>query len=95
LKVRSRLELPTTVTLEKAIAAIFLWTCAPLKQANNPVAVEIAANHVATSLLSLIEWWLENKMAPPPAQMGKIYKGLIIDSTVEAVISLSLGMAGA
>jgi hypothetical protein len=47
------------------------------------------SNHIATSLLALIEWWLENNMAPLPGEMGKIYKSLIIDSTVGAVSSLS------
>jgi hypothetical protein len=47
-----------------------------------------ASNHMATSLLALIEWWLENKMSPPPARMGKIYKGLIIDATMSAVTSV-------
>jgi len=39
--------------------------------------------------LSLIEWWLENNMKPSPIEMGKVYKSLIIDSTVGAVSSLS------
>jgi hypothetical protein len=43
---------------------------------------------MATSLLALIEWWLENKMSPPPSQMGKIYKALIIDATISAVASV-------
>jgi hypothetical protein len=46
--------------------------------------------YIATSLLSLIEWWLDNNMKPAPAQMGKVYKSLIIDSTVGAVSSLSV-----
>jgi hypothetical protein len=45
--------------------------------------------YVATSLLSLIGWWLDNNMKPAPAQMGKVYKSLIIDSTVGAMSSLS------
>jgi AcrR family transcriptional regulator len=49
----------------------------------------IFQNHIATSLLALIEWWLDNNMKPAPAQMGKVYKSLIIDSTVGAVSSLS------
>jgi hypothetical protein len=43
---------------------------------------------MATSLLALIEWWLQNKMSPPPAQMGKIYKALILDGTKSAVTSV-------
>ena len=71
------------------IAAIFQKSCLPLARSENKLTVAIASNHIATSLLSLIEWWLDNKMKPPPAQMGKVYKKLIIDSTVGAVRSLS------
>src|SRR5258706_13882823 len=67
------------------IAAIFQKSCVPLERLDNQVAINIASNHIATSLFSLIEWWLDNKMTPPPAQMGKVYKSLIIDSTVGAV----------
>ena len=47
----------------------------------------LASNHMATALLALIEWWLENKLSPPPLQMGKIYKALIIDGTRSAAAS--------
>ncbi len=72
------------------IAVIFQKSCAPLAGANSQVTVNIMSNHIAASLFSLIEWWLENNMVPPPAEMGKIYKSLIIDSTMGAVGSLSL-----
>ena len=71
------------------IAAIFQKSCLPLARAGSSVATAIMSNHIATSLLALIEWWLDNKMTPPPPQMGKVYKSLIIDSTVGAVRSLS------
>jgi len=71
------------------IAAIFQKSCLPLARSNNAVTVSITSNHIATSLLALIEWWLDNRMTPAPAQMGKVYKSLIIDSTVGAVRSLS------
>lgn len=73
----------------RTIAAIFQKSCLPLVRSGSPVATAIMSNHIATSLLSLIEWWLDNKMTPPPPQMGKVYKSLIIDSTVGAVRSLS------
>jgi AcrR family transcriptional regulator len=73
----------------KKIALIFQKSCMPLVRANNPMTVAILSNHLATSLLSLIEWWLDNKMTPPPTQMGKVYKSLIIDSTIGSVSSLS------
>jgi hypothetical protein len=72
------------------IAAIFQKSCAPLARLGNRVTISIASNHIATSLLSLIEWWLENDKNPPPTEMGKVYKSLIIDSTVGAVRSLSI-----
>jgi hypothetical protein len=61
----------------------------PLERLGNQVTINMASNHIATSLLSLIEWWLENNMKPSPIEMGKVYKSLIIDSTVGAVSSLS------
>ena len=71
------------------IAAVFQKSCVPLERLGNQVTINMASNHIATSLLSLIEWWLENNMTPLPAEMGKVYKSLIIDSTVGAVRSLS------
>ncbi len=71
------------------IAIIFQQSCAPLARSNSQVTIDILSNHIATSLLSLIEWWLENNMKPAPAEMGKVYKSLIIDSTVGAVNPLS------
>ncbi|MBI3167393.1 MAG: TetR/AcrR family transcriptional regulator [Chloroflexi bacterium] len=75
------------------IAFIFQKACAPLSRLDNQVTINLTSNHIATSLLSLIEWWLDNGMNPPPAKMGRVYKSLIIDSTVGAVRSLS-AMAG-
>ena len=71
------------------ISAIFQKSCVPLERLGNQVTINIASNHIATSLLSLIEWWLENNMKPSPIEMGKVYKSLIIDTTVGAVSSLS------
>jgi AcrR family transcriptional regulator len=71
------------------IAAIFQTSCLPLARSGNPMATAILSNHIATSLLALIEWWLDNRLSPAPAQMGKVYKSLIIDATVGAVRSLS------
>jgi AcrR family transcriptional regulator len=70
------------------ISTIFQNSCTPLRQPDCQIPADIAGNHIATSLLSLIEWWIENKMSPSPAQMGKIYKALIIDATVGAVTAL-------
>lgn len=71
------------------IAAIFQKSCLPLARAGNPTTTALLSNHIATSLLALIEWWLDNHMKPESAQMGKVYKSLIIDSTVGALSSLS------
>jgi len=71
------------------IAAIFQKSCLPLARSGNQTTTAILSNHIATSLLALIEWWLDNNMKSAPAQMGKVYKSLIIDSTVGAVSFLS------
>ena len=72
------------------IAVIFQKSCIPLARSGNLVTIAITSNHIATSLLALVEWWLDNHMRPTPTQMGKVYKSLIIDSTVGAVGSLSV-----
>ena len=69
------------------IAKIFQNSCSFLHRPNSVIPANIASNHMATSLLALIEWWLENKLNPPPPQMGKIYEALIIDGTRSAVSS--------
>jgi AcrR family transcriptional regulator len=71
----------------KNISTMYQDSCTPLRQPYSLIPIRIAGNHIATSLLALIEWWLENKMSPPPAQMGIIYKALIIDATISAVAS--------
>ena len=69
------------------IATIFQNSCGFLQRPNSVIPANMASNHMATSLLALIEWWLENKLNPPPPQMGKIYEALIIDGTRSAVSS--------
>lgn len=73
----------------RTIAAIFQKSCLPLARSGNPTVTAMLSNHIATSLLALIEWWLDNKMNPTPAEMGKVYKSLIIDSTVGVVSTIS------
>jgi hypothetical protein len=71
------------------IALVFQKSCIPLTKLGNPVTINMASNHIATSLLALIEWWLENGMSPSATEMGRVYKSLIIDSTVGAMNSLA------
>jgi AcrR family transcriptional regulator len=71
------------------IAVTFQKSCLPLAQSGNATTTAMLSNHIATSLLALIEWWLDNKMRPSPVEMGKVYKSLIIDSTVGTVKALS------
>lgn len=39
---------------------------------------DIKANHVATSLLALVKWWLDHNTPYPPERMGEIYATLIV-----------------
>ncbi|QBD77588.1 TetR/AcrR family transcriptional regulator [Ktedonosporobacter rubrisoli] len=47
----------------------------------SPVPIEIAAYHIVTSSIALIQWWLEHDMPYPPEQMGTIYSELIARPT--------------
>ena len=48
------------------------------------IPLDIAANHVAASLLSLLEWWLQHDMPYPPERMAAIYAQLIIAPSLPA-----------
>ena len=41
------------------------------------VPLEVAAHHIVTSSISLIQWWLDRQMPYPPERMGGIYHELI------------------
>lgn len=49
--------------------------------AESQVPPEIAANHLITATMSLIQWWIEHEMPYPPEQMGTIYQALIARPT--------------
>jgi AcrR family transcriptional regulator len=51
------------------------------------VPLEIAAYHLVTSTLALIQWWLEHNMPYPPEQMGSIYHELIVRPTSAVAFS--------
>jgi AcrR family transcriptional regulator len=61
---------------------------APL--ADSHVPPEIAANHLVTSTISLIQWWVEHEMPYPPEQMGVIYQELIARPTFAAAFDRGL-----
>ena len=73
----------------RTIATTYQKSCAPLERVGDRTTVNLATHHIATALLSLIEWWLEHDRRPAPTEMGRVYKSLIIDSTLRAVGALS------
>lgn len=46
--------------------------------ADSIIPDEIKANHIATSVLALVKWWLDHDMPYSAARMGEIYAALII-----------------
>jgi AcrR family transcriptional regulator len=47
--------------------------------------VEIAAQHMVSSLIGLIDWWLTNDLSYPIERMAAIYERLIIQATWQAL----------
>jgi AcrR family transcriptional regulator len=47
----------------------------------SPVPPEIAANHLVTASIGLIQWWLDQGMPYSPERMGAIYDALIVAPT--------------
>ena len=76
--------------VQNQLAANTLQTCKQLDQPNGLIPAHIAAQHIAGSLLLLIESWLDQNMPYPPQQMAKIYKRLIANATLNAVQEVSL-----
>jgi AcrR family transcriptional regulator len=73
--------------IQETIATNVLRTCKPLRSARRGIIPpQAAANHIAGSMLLLIEWWLDQSMPYPPHQMAKIYQQLITGATVNAVL---------
>ena len=67
----------------RVIAAVFLESCSPLHH-RRPIPAELAANHMAASLLALIDWWLDQPQPASPEEMAAIYAQLIVSATLQA-----------
>ena len=53
--------------------------------ADRQVMVDLAVNHLMTSLVLLIRWWLDHGMPYSPEKMGEIVAELIIRPVIKAV----------
>jgi AcrR family transcriptional regulator len=74
--------------IRETIAANVLKTCKPLHSAaGGVIPPKAAANHIAGSLLLLIEWWLDHDMPQLPHHMARVYEELVTGATVNAVLS--------
>jgi AcrR family transcriptional regulator len=72
--------------LKERMAVNTLKNCKELFASQNTlIPPQVAAQHIAGSLLMLIEWWLEQEMPYPPHQMAKIYERMISKATLNAV----------
>jgi AcrR family transcriptional regulator len=49
------------------------------------VPMEITANHLMTSLVMMIRWWLDNDQPYPPEQMGHYVTKLIIQPVINTL----------
>lgn len=76
--------------VQAEIANVFLQTCPLLHRPGCIIPDVMAANHVAASLLALIEFWLVQEMTYPVEQMGKIYGQMINGATITAVQTADL-----
>src|SRR5574341_241748 len=90
---RILLTSPGTINVRRRItefmAAHLLETCPPLHEGPGLIPAEVAAHHIAASLLSLIEWWLARELPYPPERMGEIYDALIAQATLNAVAAVA------
>lgn len=72
--------------IQQAIADDMLRTCSELHAPGNAnIPGDVAANHIAGSLLLLIDWWLKKDMPHSPAQMARIYEQLVKQVTLQVM----------
>lgn len=82
--------------IQETIATNMLKTCKPLQVAQGSlIPPKVAANHIAGSMLLLIEWWLDHDMPHPPHQMAKIYERLITGATITVMLNTSTNLEAA
>jgi len=78
--------------VNETIANNILRNCKPLRATRRGIIPpEIAAYHIAGSLLLLIEWWLNHDMPYQPHHMAKIYEQLVTGATLNAVLNDTKG----
>jgi len=73
--------------VKTTIARTIIEKCNVLYEDGASIPIEIFANHSATALLALIEWWLEHDMPYPPERMAEIYSQLVVEGAWNAVLA--------
>ena len=53
---------------------------------NSPVPPDLVANHVVTSMLACIRWWLKNELPYPPEEMGTYATQLIMQPVQQMLL---------
>ncbi len=58
----------------------------------NYIPIDVAVNHIVTSIIELIRWWIHNDMKQTPEQMAIIQSELIIKATEIVALNRIIGM---
>ena len=65
--------------LIQMIAADVLSTCTDsIKKSLAHIPPQIIAHQIASSILELVKWWLENDMPYPPEEMANFYHDIVV-----------------
>lgn len=80
--------------VQEMIAATVLRNCAALLAETQPLPPEVAANHLAASQLSLLEWWLVHDQPYPAREMAAIYTQMVVLPTFNITPDKLDGLAG-
>ena len=58
-----------------------------LISASGMIPPEILANHITSSILALIRWWLDHDLPYSVERMGAIYSRLVIQGSIQAALA--------
>ncbi|MFZ5643807.1 MAG: TetR/AcrR family transcriptional regulator [Bacillota bacterium] len=54
------------------------YLCAKLSEGKEPkIPIAILANHISSTLICLLKWWVDNKMSYTPLQMDQCFQELV------------------
>jgi AcrR family transcriptional regulator len=74
-----------TMSIEQSLSSLLIDKPQP------PVSAAILSNHLASTIFSLLNWWLDHNMPCPPEHMDEVFHKLVMPGVRAALAGLDAG----